>query len=300
MFNFQKSVGLSLTALSMGLAIGAQADYQNSGYQSSYQNPSYNTSSYNQTPSYNSSPSYDQNSTQSYQPSYQAQDQGQNQGQYYYQNSNRSMQDGNFQNSNSNFNQNPNGSMQNQGQPSTQPQAYNNNQNNGWVADNTSTISDQDLNKKVQNKIAPGTFSSGYPQVRASVNNGVVTLQGTVKTFDEKNKLEKEIRNLDGVRVLKSQISVQDQSSKDSSSRKFGQDTAATSADDQLNKKIRDKVSRGWLWDSYTLVTLNTSNGVVTLEGIVDTVKDQQKLANEIQKVDGVKAVNSNLHIKNP
>src|ERR1700722_12481839 len=32
--------------------------------------------------------------------------------------------------------------------------------------------------------------------------------------------------------------------------REFSQDTYATAADDQLNKKIRDKVSRGWLWNS--------------------------------------------------
>jgi osmotically-inducible protein OsmY len=164
--------------------------------------------------------------------------------------------------------------------------------------DENSSVSDQELTKKIHDKLSSGLFSQGYNQVNIQVNNGNVTLQGTVKTWDDKRKIEKEIRNLDGVKSLSSEIQVQESSSKESP-RAFSQDTYATSTDDQLNKKIRDKVSRGWIWDSYKGVTLNTSNGVVTLEGTVDSISDQQKLATEIQKIDGVKSVKSNLKIKN-
>lgn len=163
----------------------------------------------------------------------------------------------------------------------------------------TSNVSDQELTKKINDKIGPGWFTKGYDQVNFQVNNGFVTLQGSVKTQEDKEKVEKIVRDIDGVKGVNSRIAVQDQNPSDRQQKQFSQDKAATSADDQLNKKIRDNVSRGWLWNSYTDVFLNTANGTVTIEGTVDSMKDQQKLVNEIQKVDGVRNVRSNLTIKN-
>lgn len=80
--------------------------------------------------------------------------------------------------------------------------------------------------------------------------------------------------------------------------KKYPKDTAATSADEQLNIKIRDKVSNGILWDSYKEVSLNTANGVVTLAGFISTPEEQQKLMNQIQKIEGVKSVKSSLQFK--
>ena len=66
-----------------------------------------------------------------------------------------------------------------------------------------------------------------------------------------------------------------------------------------MNKKIRESVSKGILWDSYKEVFLNTNNGVVTLRGTVETSTDQQKLINDIKRIAGVKSVQSDLKIKN-
>ncbi len=173
------------------------------------------------------------------------------------------------------------------------------NMNNDMNRNIDANISDQELTDKIRKKISSGWFSEGYDQVNAQVNNGVVTLQGAVKTQEDKENLEKDVRDMNGVRSLNSRINVLEPTSNKEMKDKFAQDSYYTSSDDQLNKKIRDKVSRGWLWDSYKAVVLNTSNGVVTLEGTVDDVKDQDKLVSEIQKVPGVKAVKSNLTIKN-
>jgi osmotically-inducible protein OsmY len=162
-----------------------------------------------------------------------------------------------------------------------------------------SGLSDQDLTNKIRDKIGSGWLSKGYDQVKIQVNNGAVTLQGNVKTWDDKEKVEKEVRNMDGVKSLNSQLTFIKSNHNKHKQKQFSQDTYATSADDQLNKKIRDHVSRGWLWNSYKQVSLNTSNGVVRLEGIVDSMSDQQKLMNEIQKIDGVSSVKSNLKLKN-
>jgi osmotically-inducible protein OsmY len=164
--------------------------------------------------------------------------------------------------------------------------------------DTDSGIPDADLEKQIQDKLRSGWFAKGYEQVTVSVENGDVTLEGTVKSWEDKEKVEKEVRHIEGVKSLDSQLTVREGKNKDVEKRQFPQDTYGTSADDQLNKKIRDHVSKGWLWNSYKEVTLNTSNGTVTLEGSVDSLSDQQKLMTEIQKIDGVKSVKSNLRVK--
>lgn len=160
-------------------------------------------------------------------------------------------------------------------------------------------ISDQELAKKVRDKV-DSAWSSKYDQISVFVNNGMVTLQGSVPTWKDKDNIEKAIRNLEGVRGLNSHITVQDPSSHNNQQKQFPQDRAATPIDDQLNKKIRDNISRGWLWDSYKEIALNTNNGVVTLEGVIDNMDDQKKLISDIQKIEGVKSVRSALRVKNP
>lgn len=86
------------------------------------------------------------------------------------------------------------------------------NQNSNYTSSrttDTSLVSDQDLNKKINDKIGPGWFSRGYEQVVVQVNNGMVTLQGTVKTLEDKDKVEKKVREIDGVRGVNNLIVIQ-------------------------------------------------------------------------------------------
>jgi osmotically-inducible protein OsmY len=177
---------------------------------------------------------------------------------------------------------------------------YYQSQQNGYRQDanRNDQVSDQELIKKVHDKISSGWLAKGYEKVTTQVFNGSVTLQGSVPTWDDKEKLEKEIRNIEGVKNLNSQLRVE-QNTRDNSPRQFPQDTYANSVDDQLNKKIRDNVSAGWFVNSYKEIALHTSNGIVTLDGTIDNADDQQKLVEDIQKIQGVKAVRSNLRIKN-
>ena len=168
----------------------------------------------------------------------------------------------------------------------------------------TSTVvsmnaTDRELVKKIRDKITSGWFSRGYDQVIVESNDGVVLLQGTVISLDDKDKVEKEVRNIDGVKSVNSQIRIQEVKDNDAKAGLYSRDTFNTSSDEQLNKKIRESVSKGILWDSYKEVFLNTNNGVVTLRGTVETSADQQKLINDIKKIEGVKSVQSDLKIKN-
>ncbi|HEY4831554.1 MAG TPA: BON domain-containing protein [Waddliaceae bacterium] len=76
------------------------------------------------------------------------------------------------------------------------------------------TSSDQDLAKKIRDKIGSGWFRKGYDEVQVQVRKGNVMLQGSVKTREDKEKVEKEVRNINGVRNVNSQISVQNPNSK--------------------------------------------------------------------------------------
>jgi osmotically-inducible protein OsmY len=129
------------------------------------------------------------------------------------------------------------------------------------------------------------------------VRNGTVTLTGYVKTPDDKEKVEREIRDIDGVASLDSKISVSEPNSKEEP--KYPQDTYGTAADEQLNKRIRDKISSEISGNSYKDIALDTANGDIVLEGSVKDLKDQQKIMVEIQKIPGVKSVKSELKVQN-
>lgn len=157
--------------------------------------------------------------------------------------------------------------------------------------------SDQELNTKIHDKLKGGWFTKGYPGVTAKIENGNVTLTGNIASAKDKEKLDKEIREMDGVKSLNSQLRVDNPNAADKN-KEFSQDTYKTPQDEQLNKKIREKVSQGWIWDSYKDVTLNTDNGVVTLGGSIKNIEDQKKLVNELLDINGVKSVKTNLTIR--
>lgn len=159
-------------------------------------------------------------------------------------------------------------------------------------------VPDQELATQIAKKIGPGTFTKGYEKVTFAVKDGVVTLGGSVKTMGDKEKVEKEVRDIKGVEKLNSNIAIEDAKTLKDKTNDFPMDRAATPADEQLNKKIRDNVSKGVFMDSYKEVVLKTANGIVILEGFVAKEGDQEKLILDIKKIDGVADVKSNLQVK--
>lgn len=75
------------------------------------------------------------------------------------------------------------------------------------------------------------------------------------------------------------------------------QDQFTTNEDRQLGMRIRDRL--GNFMSNYPEVMIIASNGNVTLVGFIDKRENIQKLLDEVRKVDGVKAVNSDLKAKN-
>lgn len=74
--------------------------------------------------------------------------------------------------------------------------------------DDQMMTTDQKLTKQIKDKLAGGFFSKGFDQVSVDVRDSNVTLSGSVPTAADKDKIEKEIRTMKGVRSLASQIKV--------------------------------------------------------------------------------------------
>jgi osmotically-inducible protein OsmY len=69
---------------------------------------------------------------------------------------------------------------------------------------------DQRLTNQIQESLQ-SAFTSKYNNVNAYVNNGYVTLKGSVPTQEDKSALEQKVRNMEGVKGVNNQVTVQGQ-----------------------------------------------------------------------------------------
>lgn len=152
------------------------------------------------------------------------------------------------------------------------------------------------LKQDIHNRLNSGP--KNYRHITVDVENGIITLHGKVRTEADKEKIENAIRKMQNVRDINSQIIVRERKSDKSPTASFSQDSYSTAEDQELNKAIRSRIGSYWFWDRYEGLSLNTSNGMVTLDGVIDSVADEQDLVKMVQSVDGVKSVRSNLEVQ--
>lgn len=69
-------------------------------------------------------------------------------------------------------------------------------------------------------------------------------------------------------------------------------------ADKQLKKRVRDYLNMGWFGNQYKNIDINTSKGIVTLSGEVDTSSQKQELERKVRNVPGVRAVRNMVSVK--
>lgn len=78
--------------------------------------------------------------------------------------------------------------------------------------------------------------------------------------------------------------------------KKFPQDFGNSESDRVLNAKVRDKLS-GWFTD-YEGLTLNTTNGAVSISGYVSNVDDIKKINDKIKDINGIVSINNQVQVK--
>lgn len=198
----------------------------------------------------------------------------------------------------------------NQQNYNTNQRYYNNRQDQGYYDNRSSNmdndqkiLSDQELTQKLHDTLSAGWLSKGYPNVSYEVLNGRVVLKGTVESEDDRNKIEDNIRKINGVRQVNNQIRVVGPTAYESriadnvtkardAEKKYPQDSASTEPDRILNGKIRDQLS-GWFTSQYDNLVISTNNGVVTITGMVDNDDELKKINDKLKKVNGIKSINN-------
>jgi osmotically-inducible protein OsmY len=74
--------------------------------------------------------------------------------------------------------------------------------------DFAATDADRQLNAKIRDKLSGGWFSKGYDAVILRTNNGVVIITGQVDSQEEANKLNDQLRGIEGLRKANVQVAV--------------------------------------------------------------------------------------------
>lgn len=71
------------------------------------------------------------------------------------------------------------------------------------------STSDQKASKEIQDILDGGMFTSGYKNVDFDIQDGRVTLRGSVEEVNDRQELAKKVQDIDGVRFVDNQIRIQ-------------------------------------------------------------------------------------------
>ena len=124
-------------------------------------------------------------------------------------------------------------------------------------------------------------------QIKVETQSGVVTLRGKVASPEERVAAEEITKGVDGVKSVRNTLEiVPDMKRK-----------AADVKDDEITKSIRDRMAADEQLKS-TSIRVRADNGMVTLMGMVPTVKVKDRAAELARKTPGVRAVRNELQLK--
>ncbi len=77
-----------------------------------------------------------------------------------------------------------------------------------YPSDTAATSNDRQLNAKIRDKLSGGVFSKGYEFLVIKTTNGVVVISGTVANSDDIKKVTDKVKELEGVKSVKNQLTV--------------------------------------------------------------------------------------------
>lgn len=172
----------------------------------------------------------------------------------------------------------------------------------GYQTQDTQHISDSQLQGLIEEQLLQIRDANRFDGVDIYVEEGHITLGGTVQSSDDERELISTIESIQGVQSVKSEIRVngrswQNQSSQNSLHNK-NQPTERSHqqgrlSDREVQEKIRDNLRGGWFSDPFKDVKVSVRNGEVELRGLVSTEKDRRELLNRVHSVKGVAAINN-------
>ncbi|HZW82483.1 MAG TPA: BON domain-containing protein [Candidatus Deferrimicrobium sp.] len=142
-------------------------------------------------------------------------------------------------------------------------------------------LPDKDLNELVEQRLA-GSPDKEISKLGAQTHGGVVYLQGHTESVGAVREAEKIIATVRGVKEIISEVKVSE----------YYQPDDAT-----ITNAVERAFSLSGIVDSRK-VTTSTNRGVVTLQGMLDTIVEIEAAAEIAYRVPGVKAVTSEIRAR--
>lgn len=142
---------------------------------------------------------------------------------------------------------------------------------------------DRELQEQVQNAL-DWEPSVDAADIGVSVDNGVVTLRGDVKTYSEKATAERVALGVYGVKAVANDVNV-----------RLGDGQQRTDTD------IAQAAVSALRWNTMVpdeKISVSVSDGWVTLKGTVDWEYQRQAAANVVRDLAGVRSVTNTIRIK--
>lgn len=143
---------------------------------------------------------------------------------------------------------------------------------------------DQELQESVNKTLST---NKEFKNVQATVQDGVISLNGNVNLFADKEKLERKMHDKDHVQGIRDNVQVTGEQ---------GQSVTDAQLREKLADKLRyDRVGYGIAFDS---INLGVQNGVVTLTGSVLDEPSHASAVAIVANTPGVKNVIDNVQVQ--
>jgi osmotically-inducible protein OsmY len=138
---------------------------------------------------------------------------------------------------------------------------------------------DSTATSDVQSKLNKSEFKN----VQANVQNGIVTLSGTVDLYEYKTDADKRAHKVKGIEAVRNDIQV----------------AGPNLSDQELKSKLGEKLAydRVGYGNTFNAITLGVENGVVTLGGHARTDVDRDSALALVSTYPGVKDVVDNISV---
>ncbi|WP_417704505.1 BON domain-containing protein [Rheinheimera aquimaris] len=152
-------------------------------------------------------------------------------------------------------------------------------------------VDDATITAAVKSKLLWSKHTEGM-DTKVVTHNGKVILTGNVATQQAKQQAEKLAKNTDGVRSVDNRLQINDKIAFVNGDREQGASNSNVISDSWITAKVKSM----FLYSSNvagTDISVNTSKGIVTLAGKVDSGAEQALAIELAQNIRGVKSVSS-------
>jgi hyperosmotically inducible periplasmic protein len=153
-----------------------------------------------------------------------------------------------------------------------------------WAQNTTSGAKSGPDDSQIQEEVTKALDSKRFKDVKSSVQNGVVTLSGTVDVYSAKDDADKRVHHQKNVKGVENSIQV-----------------AGPTVDDvTLRNKLAEKLAYdrvGYGTTAFNAFTIGVQNGTVTLGGTAYGPMDKDSAISVVENYPGVRDVIDNIEV---